>query len=120
MGDLTANFDREEFECKCGCGFNDIDLAFVKILQNIRNITGKPMRINSGCRCMTHNEEVDGVPHSAHMRGLAADVAVFDSEQRFRLVAAALESGIKRVGLGKTFVHLDIDDGLPTPRIWLY
>ena len=24
MGDLTANFDLEEYACKCGCGLADI------------------------------------------------------------------------------------------------
>ena len=26
MGDLSENFSRSEFECKCGCGFATVDV----------------------------------------------------------------------------------------------
>ena len=33
---------------------------------------------------------------------------------------AALQSGFLRIGLGKDFIHLDVDTLLPSPRIWTY
>jgi hypothetical protein len=54
------------------------------------------------------------------MRGTAADVAVLDSELRFRFVKAALGFDFERVGIAKTFVHVDLDPFLPQPRIWVY
>ena len=120
MGDLTRNFDRSEFACKCGCGYDAIDLTFVEKLQCVRDLVGKAMHINSGCRCPSHNAAVEGVPHSAHMRGLAADISTMDGELRFKLIGAAMTIGFERIGVGKNFVHLDIDPDLPQPRLWPY
>ena len=44
---LTKNFKRSEFACKCGCGFDDIDLKLVNIIQIIRDEVG-PIRIPPG------------------------------------------------------------------------
>jgi uncharacterized protein YcbK (DUF882 family) len=73
MGDLTENFSRKEFACKCGCGFDEIDERLVNRLQVIRDISGLPIKINSGCRCQKHNKDVDGESLSFHLLGEAAD-----------------------------------------------
>ena len=120
MGDLTENFSRSEFACHCGCGFDDIKDHHVEMLQKVRTEIGGPMIINSGCRCMSHNMDVGGVPHSAHMRGEASDVACMDATNRYILIGAALKVGFNRIGVAKTFVHLDRDPFLPAPRLWVY
>ena len=51
MGDLTKDFSRQEFACKCGCGFDRIDPRVVDMCQVIRDKLGAPVRINSACRC---------------------------------------------------------------------
>ena len=41
MGDLTKNFSRNEFKCKCGkCTNNYIDIRLVKGLQALRDLIG--------------------------------------------------------------------------------
>jgi len=120
MGDLTKNFSRSEFACKCGCGFDNIKEHHVLMLQKIRDKVGFGMHITSGCRCQNHNDAVGGVPNSAHPRGEASDISCMDAEQRFKLVYAALEIGFNRIGIAKTFIHLDKDPFLPSPRIWTY
>jgi len=120
MGDLTKNFDRVEFACKCGCGFDEIKQHHVEMLQQVRDEVGFPMPIASGCRCLSHNTAIGGVPDSSHMRGEASDVTCLDSERRFKLARAALKVGFTRIGIGKTFVHMDRDPFLPQPRLWLY
>jgi len=81
---------------------------------------GEPMVISSGYRCKKHNKEVGGVPNSAHLRGLAADIAIPNDEYRYRLLNLAMLFDIPRIGIGKNFIHLDIDRSLPHPRIWVY
>ena len=120
MGDMTDNFSRSEFACACGCGFDDIKDYHVEMLQKVRTEIGIPMVINSGCRCMGHNMDVGGVPNSAHPRGEASDVACMDGTRRYTLISAALKVGFNRIGVAKTFVHLDRDPFLPAPRIWVY
>ena len=72
-------FTRAEFKCKCGGKFCDgypaeIDVNMVKIADQIREKIGKPITINSGLRCKTHNANVGGVSNSQHLCGNAADL----------------------------------------------
>lgn len=120
MGDLTNDFSRSEFACKCGCGTDDIKMHHVEMLQRVRDQVGFPMHVNSGVRCFSHNEAIGGVPHSAHLRGEASDIGCMDSERRYKLINAALDVGFNRIGVAKTYLHLDKDPFLPFPRIWVY
>lgn len=120
MSDLTKNFSRHEFACKCGCGRDDISLELVAVLQELREALGAPLTITSGVRCMAHNAAVGAKPSSAHVKGLAADIACSDSRTRMLLVSLALHAGIGRVGIARTFVHLDLDKTLPQEVLWLY
>ena len=71
------HFKQSEFACKCGCGFNSINLNLVKILDEIREYFGQPMTITSGCRCAKHNAKVSGsVSNSRHVSGKASDIKV--------------------------------------------
>ena len=71
-------FKKPEFACKCGkyCdGYPaEIDMNMVKIADKIRSKIGKPITINSGLRCKTHNSNVGGVSNSQHLFGNAADL----------------------------------------------
>lgn len=110
-----------EFDSPDAPGSGDrMDLQFIRLLDQLRALYGKPLRINSGYRTKEHNEFVGGVPFSAHTKGLAADVQVVGNEMRYWLIAKALELGFQRIGVAKTYIHLDIDQSLPFPRIWLY
>ena len=70
------NFTRDEFICPCGCGFDDIDPLLVSTLQRLRDEVQRPVIVNSGCRCKSHNSAVKGAPNSQHMRGKAADIRI--------------------------------------------
>lgn len=117
---LTKNFVKERFACKCGCGYNVIQLHFVQRLQLIRDEVGFPMRVTSGCRCPVWNKHEGGTEKSAHVKGEAADIACTNSYQRFMIIAVAIALGFKRFGISKNFIHLDMGEDLPHPRIWVY
>lgn len=77
--DDVRYFTREEFKCKCGGKYCngypvDIDMNMVKIADKIRAKIGKPITVNSGLRCKTHNANVGGVSNSQHLYGNAADL----------------------------------------------
>ena len=76
--DEIKYFKKQEFACKCGKYCNgypvDIDMNMVKIADEIRSRIGKPIHINSGLRCKTHNANVGGVSNSQHLFGKAADL----------------------------------------------
>lgn len=117
MGDITENFSGEEFACKCGCGFDDIDERLVHRLQVVRDIIDRRITINSGCRCENHNREVGGKPHSKHLEGKAADWKVDDPK-----IAIILRKMLKNWSGGfhyyddKKFFHTDI--GSKNKRRW--
>ncbi len=68
-------FKKSEFNCKCGCGLNNIDLKLVKILDEIREYFGKPMQITNGCRCQKYNDSLRGsIKNSKHVQGKATDI----------------------------------------------
>lgn len=48
------------------------------VLQPLRDVVGKPIRINSGYRSEGVNKAIGGAAHSQHMRGQAADIRVMD------------------------------------------
>ena len=86
MGDLTPNLSRHEFACKCGCGFDTVDIDLAFILQAtadhflkiawIPDVVGISITINSGCRCPVHNKNESGSSKSRHMRGIASDFKI--------------------------------------------
>jgi hypothetical protein len=121
MGDLTKNFNRWEFSCKCGCGFNRIDPELVNQIQRLRDLlwvyTGKeiPITVTSGCRCPDHNAAVGGTRNSFHTLKLAVDIIFKRIPVMFagRIAYLANQLDLMKVGgIGvypdRNFLHLDI------------
>lgn len=106
-------------------GATHMDLDFVHLLDTLRDEFGEPLHINSGYRSPAHNAAVGGKPDSAHLKGLAADVRPLLSPswpKLWRLMKCAFSLGITRMGvsLKGDYIHIDIDDSLPNPRLWVY
>ncbi len=100
-----------------GSGTN-MDKAFLEKLDKCREIAGVPFVINSGFRTVAHNKKVGGVPNSTHTRGHAADIAYRLAQDGFKILQAAFEVGFNRIGVYKTFIHLDNDPTLPPNVLW--
>lgn len=110
---LSENFDVSEFACHGSgcCSTVYVDEQLVTYLQKIRDRFGKPITINSGYRCPTHNENVGGATGSRHAKGQAADIAV-QGVAPAEVAKYAESIGIKGIGLYETakdgyFVHID-------------
>ena len=116
MGDMTKNFSRSEFACKCGCGKADVNPELVKKLEVFRALCGgKPMHINSACRCGVHNKIVGGSPNSQHLLGKAADVRKIPGLSIDEMAKHAETAGFTGIGKYRSFVHVDVRD---TPARW--
>lgn len=75
MGDISKNFSRSEFSCKCGCGFDTVDVELPALCEEVREIDGGlPMTPSCGCRCVEHNKNEGGEDDSQHLLGKAADL----------------------------------------------
>ena len=114
-----AYFKKGEFACRC-CGVEIIDPAFLLQLTKARKIAGVPFDIISGYRCPAHNAAVGSRPTSSHIKGLAADIRVMRSRSRFLILNALIKAGFTRIGIGKTFIHVDADATKDQNVTWLY
>ena len=80
-------------------------------LQQIRTHFGKPVHINSGYRCATHNKKVGGAKASKHATGQAADIKI-NGVAPSEIAKYAESIGVLGIGLYETnsdgyFVHID-------------
>lgn len=113
MGDLSLHFDRAEFRCK-GHGVRGhvahptiVDPRLVDVLEKIRAITGRPLRIVSGHRCQWYNARIGGARRSQHLLGTAADIPPGRSDLAQARRAGAIGVGTK----GASAVHVDVRAG---------
>ena len=131
MGDLSRNFDRSEFACRCGCGLDRIDPALIANLQHSRDTTGLTYTIASGCRCVKHNASTPGSSKiSAHLPKTngavdeqvgtchAADIQCTDDHSRYLMMFDVIRR-FKRVEVRESWIHVDIDDSLPQEVLFL-
>jgi len=98
----------------------NMDGEFLTKLDNARAISSIPFKITSGYRTEAHNKAVNGVSDSSHMKGHAADIAVGSGSDRWTVVNALIRSGFNRIGIAKTFIHVDDDPSKPSNVIWTY
>ena len=105
---LNRFFDRDEFACKCGCGFNTVDAELLHVLTVMRKHFNAAVSLSSGCRCETHNRNEGGSENSQHLIGRGADVTVYGVSPGE--VYMWLNSKYpNKYGLGryKSFTHID-------------
>ena len=97
-------------------------IDFLHKLDEIRHIYGKPIKINSAYRTPDHNLKVGGRVGSSHAKVpcRAVDIHCNNSVDRSDLISAIIKVGLgRRLGIGKTFLHLDDDSSKPN-ACWLY
>jgi len=116
-----VHFTGTELSCNCGCGLVGLTQHFADKVEYAREKAGVAFVVRSSRRCDYWNTLQGGKGNSEHLWGDALDVEAKDSFTRWKIVKAAIDAGIRRIGIGATFVHLG--DGLqysPYPVIWNY
>lgn len=101
----SKNFKKHELSCSC-CGEEGVDPQSLMMLQELRDLWGKPLVLSSAYRCKNHKEEKKKVKAGTHNRGIAFDIKTTPAEQ-VQLIPLAISLGFKGFGLGKTFLHID-------------
>ena len=111
--DEIRYFKKPEFACKCGkyCdGYPaEIDMDMVKIADQIRAKIGKPITVNSGLRCKTHNANVGGVSNSQHLLGKAADLGCPNgcTPTQMASIAEEIMGDTGGIGIYSWGIHID-------------
>lgn len=113
-------FKESEFVCKCGCGFNNVNQQLKDDLNIAREIAQIPFIITSASRCEVHNKNSGGLRSSSHLTGHAVDIKADSSADRFKILQALITAGFTRIGIAKTFIHVDDDKSKPAQVAWLY
>ena len=107
-------FKPREFEkCTPSCSIPDMDEGFLALLDKVRETAGIPFLLSCAYRSVEWDKAHNRTGNSAHTRGKAVDIICHSSATRMKIVKAAIECGITRIGIGKTFIHIDNDSSLP-------
>lgn len=113
-------FNINEFKCKCGnCEMpaNMPPQKLIDLLENIREHFDKPLIINSGYRCPTHNKKIGGATKSRHIVGDAADFIIKDipTKDVMKYVISKYDKEPYGIAISvntaseyKGFIHLDV------------
>ncbi len=114
-------FSEAEFErCTPPCSLQDMSQEAMDTFDKVRQNVGTPLSISCAYRTEAWDRAKGRSGNSAHTQRCAIDVRCTDSGLRHKIVQAAIKAGITRIGIAKTFVHIDTSK-LNTPRvIWLY
>ena len=133
---ISYHFSRSEFACKCGCGFDTVDVELIKVLEDTAEYFREKMKasyimvlINSGCRCTEHNDKIQkqynpnyikGTSKSTHLSGQGADFRLKALIGRDKIVIPAsdvVEYLVKKYpdkyGIGRYTgrTHIDVKTG---------
>lgn len=103
-----------------GSGKLEMNEGFVHTLDQVRACAGFPFVITSGYRTPAHNSRVGGVANSSHLKGIAVDIAAPTESMKRKIAECAIRNGITRIGWGRSFIHLDIDQDKSQHVVWNY
>ena len=124
-GDLSTNFWSWEFRCPCPkCRRIKVRVSSLLLfkLEMIRMaFDDQPVIVLSGNRCPEENKRVGGYPGSEHIPnpdGEAADIKI-KGVKPIDIGLAAEKIGGMRIGIAKTYAHLDIRPPSPS-KFWIY
>lgn len=118
---ILINFRLSEFDSpdSPGSGYR-MQPSTLLLLQKTRELADTPFVITSGYRTRSHNKRVGGVKGSSHTKGYAVDVRCRKSQDRYKILNAALQAGFNRIGISGQFIHLDNDPNKVQNVIWTY
>ena len=118
---MSKYFSEAEFRrCTPSCHESDMDPYFLAVMDGIRSKANMPLLMSSAFRSVDYEHSKGRSGNSAHTRGKAVDFVANSSTSRYRIVRAAIQMGICRIGIGKNFVHVDCDQSLDQFVIWHY
>ena len=111
--EIGYKLNHSEFKCKCKyetCHYTLINPKLVSTWDILRARWGKPLKINSGFRCVNHNIKVKGLSNSRHTMGQAIDIATkrFTGDEKFQIVVLAKELGFVVIEY-ENFIHCHIE-----------
>ena len=118
--DLKKLFELNFSSCVPACTIDQLNPHLVERLIMAQKMCGEQFIITSAYRSQAWERSKGRKGTSSHCKGLAVDVSAINSHLRFKILAGCILSGIPRLGIGKTFIHLDIDETKAHPIVFHY
>lgn len=107
-------------DCVPACEPSALNPLVVDRIIMAQKMCGFQFSITSAFRSQAWERNKGRKGNSSHCKGLAVDISTIDSHTRFKVVASLLYAGFPRLGIGKTFVHVDMDETKAHPIIFHY
>lgn len=123
MSRKTTAFDSEKINlssCVPACKIEDLHPQLVDMIRSAQKLAGFTFTITCGLRTMSWELAHGRRGSSSHVKGLAVDISARDSHTRYKVLLALAYVGVPRLGVGKTFIHADIDETKAHPIIFHY
>lgn len=105
--------------CIPKCDESDFRQEFLSQIWYAQCHYGGFFKINSGYRSLEWEKSRGRGGTSSHTKHCAVDIGFTDHADRLKIVSALLIAGFKRIGIAKTFIHVDSDLDKPS-SLWLY
>lgn len=118
----TARYFLEsEFRaCSPSCSMQSMQQHTMNKLDAARELAGVPFVLNSAYRSPAWDRARGRSGRGAHTTGCAVDIRCNTSANRMKIVRACLDAGFTRIGIGKTYVHVDDDPAQVQNVMWHY
>lgn len=120
---ITARHFREsEFRrCNPPCSLQDMRQDFMDTLDRVREKAGIPLVLNSAYRSKAWELSKGRTGDGAHTLRVAVDIRANNNANKYKIIKAALECGVTRIGVYASWVHIDIGDRYgKTPQVVWY
>lgn len=98
----------------------NMDEDFLYSLDHARELAGIPFVITSAYRTVENELSNGRDGTSSHTKGLAVDIRVRSSSERYTILNALICVGFNRIGIGQNFIHVDQDPDKVSNVIWTY
>jgi uncharacterized protein YcbK (DUF882 family) len=112
MGDLSKDFSRNEYACKCGCGFDTVDTELNRVMQDLRDYYNRRIIITGGNRCAAYNAITPGAARDSRHRDGKANDFVVDGVSCIEVFNYLSEKYPTKYGIGlyssPPRIHLDV------------
>ena len=118
---MSKYFQPAEFErCTPPCKIEDMNPELLDMLDTMREAAGIPLVLNCAYRSEKWDKSKGRDGKSAHCTGNAVDIRCNNSTTRLKIIRAAQRAGFRRIGIDKSFVHVDNSMTHDQNVVWLY
>jgi uncharacterized protein YcbK (DUF882 family) len=114
-------FTEGEFRnCSPSCSLQDMKQSTMNRLDTMRQLAGIPLIINSAYRPQAWEKAKRRSGTGSHTLGQAVDIRCTSETNRWRIIEAAIKVGFTRIGIAKTYIHVDDSQKHTQGVVWLY